>query len=167
VIDPLDPTAQNPLYPLPAFGAGVSMAFHRKILDEIGGFDPALGAGTPAGGSEDTAVFTQVLLHGYALVYTPDAIVRHHHRPDLAALRVQLAGYGRGLTAYYTKLVVENPRLLGELLKLAPVALHDLLAAGSLRNQPLGADFPRELAHAEVLGMLTGPVAYLKGKRAA
>ncbi len=167
VIDPLDPKAQNPLYPLPAFGAGVSMAFHREILDEIGGFDPALGAGAPAGGSEDTAVFTQVLLHGYALVYTPDAVVRHHHRPDVPALRAQLAGYGRGLTAYYTKLLIENPRLFSELLKLTPVAMHDLLAANSLRNQSFGADFPQELAHAEVRGMLQGPLAYLKGRRAA
>lgn len=166
VIDPLEPGCQHPLYPLPAFGAGVSMGFRADALDEIGGFDPALGAGSPAGGSEDTAIFSQVLLNGHALVYTPDAIVRHYHRPDLAALERQLAGYGRGLTAYYTKMVLDRPRLLLELARLAPTALHDLLSGGSTRNAGLGEEFPRELTRGQVKGMLDGPRAYLRGRRA-
>ncbi len=165
VIDPLDPQAQNALYPLPAFGAGVSMAFRRAVLQDIGGFDPALGAGTPSGGSEDTAVFSEVLLGGHALVFTPDAVVRHHHRPDLESLSKQLAGYGRGLTGYYTKMVIEHPRLALELLKLAPRAVHDVLAADSARNSPLSADFPRQLTRGQVRGMLKGPGAYLQGRR--
>jgi glycosyltransferase involved in cell wall biosynthesis len=166
IVDPMSPDCQHPLYPLPAFGAGVNMGFRIEALEEIGGFDPALGAGSPAGGSEDTAVFSQVLLRGHALVYTPDAVVRHYHRPDVAALERQLAGYGRGLTAYYTKLVLDRPRLLWELGKLAPTAVRDLLSDSSVRNSGLGDDFPREFTRAQVRGMLQGPLAYLRGRHA-
>jgi glycosyltransferase involved in cell wall biosynthesis len=166
IIDPLQAGCQHPLYPLPAFGAGVNMAFRVEALDEIGGFDPALGAGSPAGGSEDTAVFSQVLLNGHSLVFTPDAIVRHYHRPDFAALERQLAGYGRGLTAYYTKMVLERPRLILELARLAPTALHDLLNSDSVRNEGLSKEFPPELTKAQIRGMLEGPRAYLRGRRA-
>jgi glycosyltransferase involved in cell wall biosynthesis len=166
VIDPMAPDCQHPLYPLPAFGAGVNMGFRIHALEEIGGFDPALGAGSPAGGSEDTAVFSQVLLRGHALVYTPDAVVRHYHRPDIAALERQLAGYGRGLTAYYTKLVMDRPRLLWELGKLAPTAVRDLLSNDSVRNSGLGDEFPKEFTRAQVRGMLQGPLAYLRGRHA-
>jgi hypothetical protein len=142
------------------------MGFRIEALEEIGGFDPALGAGSPAGGSEDTAVFSQVLLRGHALVYTPDAVVRHYHRPDIGALERQLAGYGRGLTAYYTKLVMDRPSLLWELGKLAPTAVRDLLSDDSVRNSGLGADFPKEFTRAQVRGMLQGPLAYLRGRHA-
>ena len=167
VIDPIEPGSQHPLYPLPAFGAGVNMGFRAEALREVGGFDPALGAGSLAGGSEDTALFSQVLLNGHSLVYTPDAVVRHYHRPDLAALERQLAGYGRGLTAYYTKMVVDRPRLAVELARLAPTALRDLMARDSTRNAGLPDDFPGELTRAQVRGMLEGPWAYLRGRRAA
>ncbi len=165
VIDPVEKRAQHPLYPLPAFGAGVNMAFRREVLEEAGGFDPALGAGSPAGGSEDTAMFSQALLNGHSIVFTPHAIVRHHHRPGEAALRSQYAGYGRGLTAYYTKMLLERPRLALELARLAPTALRDLLSADSMRNAPIPADFPRDITRGEVRGMLRGPAAYLRGRR--
>ena len=49
VFDVASHARQHPLYPLPAFGVGASMAFDREALLRIGGFDVALGAGTPAG----------------------------------------------------------------------------------------------------------------------
>ena len=61
---------QNPLYPLPPFGAGGNMAFRRAALARIGGFDVAMGAGTPSLASEDTLALTLVLLAGYRIAYS-------------------------------------------------------------------------------------------------
>ena len=62
---------QSPLFPLPPFGAGGNMAFRREALARIGGFDVAMGAGTPARASEDTLALTLVLLAGYRIAYEP------------------------------------------------------------------------------------------------
>ena len=43
VFDAASHARQHPLYPLPAFGVGASMAFDRSALIRIGGFDVALG----------------------------------------------------------------------------------------------------------------------------
>ncbi|WP_067500923.1 glycosyltransferase family 2 protein [Actinoplanes sp. TFC3] len=158
---------QSPLYPLPPFGTGANMTFRPGVMEEVGGWDTALGAGTPAMGSEDTLAFTQVLLSGGTIVYQPTAITHHYHRPDFEGLQKQMIGYGTGLTAAYTSLLLRRPGLLWSLLKLAPTALRDLTSKDSLRVSTLQDDFPRELLGANRRGMLAGPRAYLKGRRAA
>lgn len=165
VFSPATAQQQSPLYPLPPFGAGGNMTFRPGVVERIGGFDPALGAGTPAMGSEDTHAFTQVLRGGGTIVYQPSAVVRHHHRRDLAGLREQLVGYGTGLTAAYTSLVRADLRVLWPLLWLAPTALRDLLGSGSPRSAGLAPSFPRELLRDNRRGMLHGPLSYLRGRR--
>jgi GT2 family glycosyltransferase len=166
VFSPATARIQSPLYPLPPFGTGANMAFRPRVIERIGGFDTALGAGTPALGSEDTLAFTQVLRGGGTIVYQPSAVVRHFHRRDVDGLRRQLVGYGMGLTAAYTALVRRNPLVLVPLLGLVPRALRDLFGGDSPRTATLGADFPRELLSANRRGMLRGPLAYLAGRRA-
>jgi GT2 family glycosyltransferase len=165
VFSPATADQQSPLYPLPAFGVGANMVFRPGVIERIGGFDPALGAGTPAMGSEDTLAFTQVLRQGGTIVYQPTALVRHYHRRDLDSLYRQMVGYGTGLTAAFTSLVRSDPRVLWPLLRLAPTALRDLFGAGSLRVAGLGPDFPRKLLAANRRGMLRGPLAYFRGRR--
>ncbi|BCJ37397.1 hypothetical protein Athai_49000 [Actinocatenispora thailandica] len=157
---------QHPLYPLPAVGSGVNMTLRPSAIERIGRFDPALGAGTPARGGEDTLAFMSLLAAGGTVVYQPGALVRHRHRDDLAGLRSQLIGYGAGLTAAYTALVRRRPATLLTLARLAPRALHDLFAADSPRTATIGPDFPRELLTANRHGMLRGPLWYLRGRRA-
>ena len=164
VFSPASARQQSPLYPLPPFATGANMVFRPGVIEGIGGFDPALGAGTPAMGGEDTRAFTQVLLAGGTIVYTPTALVRHLHRPDLDSLRRQLWGYGAGLTAFYTSLVLTEPRLVPPLLRLLPTALRDLTSRDSLRVAGLEADFPAEILRANRRGMLSGPLAYLRGR---
>jgi hypothetical protein len=137
------------------------------VIERIGGFDTALGAGTPAMGSEDTLAFTQVLVGGGTIVYQPTAVTHHYHRRDLEGLEKQMIGYGVGLTAAYTSLLLRRPGLVWPLLRLAPAALRDLTRGDSLRVATLRADFPRDLLTANRRGMLAGPRAYLKGRRAA
>jgi hypothetical protein len=159
------PYAQDPLFPLPPFGTGANMAWRPGVASSIGGFDPALGAGTPAMGSEDTLAFTSVLRAGGTIVYHPGAIVRHYHRRDLVGLERQLTGYGTGLTAAYASLVRAHPSVLVDLARLAPRALRELYANDGLRAGGLSDDFPRELLRANRRGMLRGPFAYARGRR--
>jgi hypothetical protein len=165
VFSPATAHRQSPLYPLPPFGAGGNMVFRPGVLERIGGFDTALGAGTPAMGSEDTLALMQVLVAGGTVAYQPSALVWHHHRRDLAGLRNQLVGYGTGLTAAYTSLLLRDPRLIRPLLRLAPTALRDTFG-DSDRLAGLRADFPRGLVGANRRGLLTGPVKYLRSRLA-
>ncbi|XGX79529.1 Undecaprenyl-phosphate 4-deoxy-4-formamido-L-arabinose transferase [Terrabacter sp. BE26] len=156
---------QSPVYPLPPFGAGGNMAFRREVLLAIGGFDVALGAGTPARGSEDTYAFSRVLLSGFRMAYQPSAFVRHHHYADLSGLTRQLRGYGTGVTAYYAALLRHDPKLLGTLVTLIPSAVRDMRGSDSLSSATT-RDFPPRLRREVRMGMLTGVPAYVRSARA-
>jgi GT2 family glycosyltransferase len=167
VFSPATAHIQSPLYPLPPFGTGANMTFRPGVIERIGMFDTALGAGTPAMGSEDTLAFTQVLLAGGKIVYQPSAVTHHYHRRDLAGLRKQMVGYGTGLVAAYTSLLMARPGVFWGLLKLVPGALRDLTGKDTARTATLQDDFPRDLLAANRRGMLAGPRAYFRGRRAA
>ena len=169
VFDLTENRPADPLFPFAAgsLGSGANMAFSRRALDEIGGFDPALGAGTVARGGDDLSAFFEVILQGYRLVYEPQAVVRHRHAHTLEALRGQVYGYGLGLTAYLTKCLLDRPRLLPSVVRQLPRAVAHALAPGSQRNARRPADYPRELVWRERRGMLAGPVAYLRSRRQA
>jgi GT2 family glycosyltransferase len=166
VFDAASHATQHPLYPLPAFGVGASMAFDRAALIRIGGFDVALGAGTPAKAGEDTAAIADLMLDGGTFVYQPGAVMWHEHRAEFAEMERQLDGYGSGLTAFYTRAVLRNPRRLLTLARLAPRALHDLRGKDSVRTATMGDDYPAGMRRASRHGMLSGPFRYLRSRRA-
>jgi hypothetical protein len=141
------------------------MAFDRELLLGSGGFDVALGAGTPARAGEDTAAIGDLMLAGAAFVYWPGAIMWHEHRRELPDLERQLFGYGAGLTAFYLRAVLRSPRRLLTLARLAPRAVRDLAGSGSLRTAAMGDGYPRALRRATRQGMLAGPVRYLHSRR--
>jgi O-antigen biosynthesis protein len=152
---------QSPLYPRPAFGAGANMAFRREALRRIGGFDVALGAGTPSFAGEDTLAMTLTLLSGYCIAYEPAALVRHEHRRDFDGLSRQLHGYDVGLTAYYAALLRHRPTALAGLLRLIPSA------AGCLRKREqtgtaVPPEFQESITRRQLAGVLTGPAAYAR-----
>lgn len=158
---------QSPLFPLPPFGVGANMAFRRAALDRIGGFDVALGAGTPTSAGEDTLALTLVLLAGFEIAYEA-ALMWHHHRTDLASLNKQLHGYSVGLTAFYAALLRHRPAAFFGLLGLIPKA-GGYLAGG--RGAPVETPeepplaLAAELDRRQLQGMLGGPVAYAKSRR--
>jgi O-antigen biosynthesis protein len=155
---------QNPLFPLPPFGAGGNMAFRREALARIGGFDVAMGAGTPALASEDTLALTLVLLAGYRIAHEPAALMRHHHRQDMDSLGRQLHGYGVGLGAYYLALLRHRPSVFPALLRLVPAAAGYLREA-KVMGTAAPKDVPARLKGQQLRGMLTGPVAYVRSVR--
>jgi GT2 family glycosyltransferase len=159
---------KTPLYPYTAgrFGTGANMAFTAAFLESAGGFDLALGTGTPAQNGEDLAVFFQVVSQGYKLVYTPAALLYHLHRQDYAGLVKQIYTYGVGLSAYLMKIVLDNPRVLFDLITKVPYGLYFILSARSPKNRKKSTQYPKELTRVELKGMLYGPLAYLRSRRA-
>jgi hypothetical protein len=140
------------------------MAFRREALVEIGGFDPATGAGTPAMGGDDLSAFFGVIDCGWQLVYEPSAVIRHTHHREESSLRGQAYGYGVGLGAYLTKTLLDKP---GRIIDLSRKALRGLGYASRLREEregriPLGTGV--SLSAIERRGLLHGPYAYLKSR---
>jgi glycosyltransferase involved in cell wall biosynthesis len=166
IFDAASHARQHPLYPLPAFGVGASMAFDREALLRIGGFDVALGAGTPARACEDTAAICDLMLAGGTFVYWPGAVMWHEHRREFAEVERQLDGYGSGLTAFYTRAVLRDPRRLLTLARLAPRAVRDLRGNDSVRTATMTDNYPAALRRASVRGMVSGPFRYLRSRRA-
>ena len=140
------------------------MAFRASTLARVGGFDVALGPGTASLASEDTRFFTDVLCTGGTVVYQPTAVTLHFHRRSLEELRSQTFGYGVGLTAFYTSLVLHRPQCVPELIHLVPRTFRDLFGCDSLRIGGLPSAFPSELRRAKRRGMLIGPVSYIEAR---
>jgi hypothetical protein len=99
-------------------------------------------------------------------VYWPGAVMWHEHRREFAEVERQLDGYGSGLTAFYTRAVLRDPRRLLTLARLAPRALRDLRGKDSVRTATMADSYPAALRRASVRGMLSGPFRYLRSRRA-
>lgn len=155
------------LFPYAAgrFGSGANMAFRTDALRSFGGFDAALGTGTPARGGDDLAAFFDTVVHGFALVYEPAAIVFHAHRRDEASVALQAQGYGAGLTAYLTRVVLTRPSRALDLVRRIPAGLRHGLAPDSVKNARVPDAHRARLAAAERHGMLRGPWGYLRSRR--
>jgi glycosyltransferase involved in cell wall biosynthesis len=143
-------------------GSGNNMLFRTDALRELGGFDEALGAGSPTRGGEDLDIYRRVILAGQTLVYTPDAVVRHHHRDNADALRRQMFGYGAGMAASLTKVLLQGGRPALALLRRLPRGVHMLLSPSSEKNEKFPEDTSRSLVGAELLGYLAGPLLYVR-----
>jgi len=95
----------NPIFPAAAgnVGAGCNMAFDRKLLIELGGFDEALDTGAPLPGGGDLDIFYRVLRSGRGIVYEPQYAVFHEHRETMPQLRRQYWTWGLGFMAFLVK----------------------------------------------------------------
>ncbi|MFI2436792.1 glycosyltransferase [Streptomyces sp. NPDC018693] len=176
--DPAEPPADEPLFPFTAgrFGSGANMAFRTGALRAVGGFDPATGAGTRARGGDDLYGFVRVLAAGHRLHYTPYALVWHHHRETWRDLETQAYGYGAGLTAYLTAILVNRPALLPAFLARLPRGLAYARTLTAVREDSAGGapgdhdernhPWPRRLSRLQRRGMAYGPVGYLRARRA-
>jgi len=165
VFDLTENRDDSPLYPYSAgvFGAGANFAVSRAVLAEVGGFNEALGAGTPSGGGEDLNMFMRIVLAGRCLVYEPSAVVSHVHRTDLAELSRQMRAYGSGCTAALTAIVLGDARARRELPpKVISGAARIFKLSSNVRDNPT---LPSGLIKREVGGLFVGPWLYLKGRR--
>jgi GT2 family glycosyltransferase len=157
-------TGSSPLFPYApgVFGAGCNMAFRRTTLQRMGGFNTFLGPGTPTKGGEDPALFIRLALSGASLAFEPAALVRHTHRRTQREFMTQVFGYGTGLTAMYTALVVREPRQLLALLQRLPAGFRLLTLDKGERSPSQSPSYPRRTILCQLLGMAYGPVAYAR-----
>jgi glycosyltransferase involved in cell wall biosynthesis len=86
---------------------GANMAFRRRVLLNIGGFDPALGAGTPFP-AEDWDAVARACISGWDGGYFPAAAVFHHHGRNASEARRQLRAYHYASGAVYAKLLMDR-----------------------------------------------------------
>lgn len=158
----------NPLFPYAAgmFGSGANMAFRRSALAAMGGFEPALGAGTIARGGDDLAAFADVVMGGQRLIYNPHALVWHFHRRSEDGMARQAFGYGVGLGAYLTRLVARQPMLAFHFLAAAPAGLAHIFGRKSAKNARLPGDYPTSFVWRERFGILAGIPAYFHSRKA-
>ena len=144
------------------FGSGNSMAFRREVLLAIGGFDLALGAGTPVAAGEDIAMLTDVILAGGSIVYEPHSVCWHEHRSDEGSLRVQVRGYGIGLTAVFWRYLCTDWRFTLGILRSIPSVMRIVRQRS---NDQQGDDGPADLIRIESRGRWVGPWRYFAGRR--
>lgn len=141
-------------------GVGANMAFRRRLFETIGGFDPALDVGAPAGGGGDLDLFHRALIAGLTLRYEPAAVVRHRHRPDMAGLRRQIYNNGRSFGVYLLKIWHNKTVSRRETALFAVRWLGGWLLA-RLFNRLIGRlHFPLSLVWAELWGALHAPWVY-------
>jgi len=159
----------NPLYPytVGAFGSGASAAFRRDALDDIGGFDGFLGAGTRARGGEDIDIYVTCIQRGYQIVYEPGAIVRHAHLREIDQIHRKVRDYGIGLGAMLTKHLFRDRSTFAAMVARVPSGARHLLSGGSTKNAARSSTYPLSLVLAELAGLLYGPVAYFRSRVAS
>jgi GT2 family glycosyltransferase len=155
-----DGTRDNPLAVGPV-GAGANMAVRRQTVLDLGGFDERLDAGMPTRSGGDHEMFVRMLTAGRLIVYDPAAVSWHHHRRTIDELLDTVYGYGVGVYAMWTGLVLER-REVG-VLKLALQWLrHGQLPELFAQARRRGA---APLARAELKGCLRGPRAWFAARR--
>ena len=146
----------------------------RSVLLELGGFDEALGVGSPTRGGEDIDIFVRTLLSRHGLVYQPSALVWHRHRADIADLHEQIAGYGVGLGAWIAKLLADPRTAPMVLRRSVGGVLHARkmtrvsLQSGAGTEDELGNSSElgsKKLAAVELWAAARGPFLYYRARR--
>ncbi len=165
------------VYGIGGYGAGANWAVRTSAFRAAGGFDPVLGAGVPARGGEDLAIFIDILWGGGRIGFEPKAVVHHTHRQDLEGLHHQLHSNGVGFTALMCALIAKDRRHLTVLARLMPIAARvkskQLVtrlagrrdAAPETVTEASTTRIPRSLAYHEFRGFPAGPAAYLRSRR--
>jgi glycosyltransferase involved in cell wall biosynthesis len=147
------------------FGVGANMAFRKDWFDKAGYFDSALDVGTPSSGGGDIEMFHRVVAKNGVLVYDPNMLVWHLHRPGIEALNKQVFNNGRSFVCY---LLTCYRNRTASLPSIAKFFLFDWLFNWHLKNILFGGGkISRQLLLMELKGMLTGPAAYYRSRRFA
>jgi O-antigen/teichoic acid export membrane protein len=167
-----------PVYGVGGYGVGASMSIRKSAIERVGGFDNALGAGSPSKGGEDLQMLIEVLWRGGSLGFEPRSVVHHRHRRLLEELEEQMYGNGVGLSALFSSLIRRDPRHLVVMAAQAPISattkLKQMLSrlggrggaeALSIATAVAAPTPPASLAAHEIRGFRHGMSAYRRSRR--
>jgi glycosyltransferase involved in cell wall biosynthesis len=85
------------------FGHGANMAWRRRALERIGGFDEAMGVGSLLRAAEDTDAFWRTVHHGGSGRFDPGVVVAHRLWRSRRTMLRSFRGYGVGAGALAVK----------------------------------------------------------------
>jgi GT2 family glycosyltransferase len=75
----------------------------REAVNTVGSFDESLGVGTPSRGGEEVDMFYRILKSGRTIVYDPEAVIYHDHRPNYFTLKTAAYNAGASERAFASK----------------------------------------------------------------
>jgi O-antigen biosynthesis protein len=144
-------------------GTGNNMAFRRQSFEQWRGFNEDLGKGSYLDGCpEEHNAFFNLVKQGHRVVYTPHAIVRHPCPRTWGELRKRYLKSMASATAYFTFLLVEEPRYRGATVKYVFEAMRGKLRAWRVTR---GQSHPRIVPRWRALGAcLAGPALYVRSR---
>jgi glycosyltransferase involved in cell wall biosynthesis len=87
------------------FGHGANMGFRRERFEQVGAFDPLLGAGAPFRSWPERDIGYRILRRGGRIIYTPAALVYHRHWRGWEETRRTYRNYAFGAGAAVGKYV--------------------------------------------------------------
>ncbi|MBN9736078.1 glycosyltransferase [Pseudonocardia sp. P1] len=159
------PPPDSPIFPFAPglLGIGANLAVRATAARSVGGFDEAMGPGTPTHGGEDGEFLVRMILAGHVLGYLPGAYLWHHHRPDQEALRKQMEGYAVGLGSFLAKVAL-SPQGRSAALRRLPAAVARLRHI-SAREADAGDAVPEAGAAQRGARLARGGWAYLRRSR--
>ena len=117
---------------------GANMAFRRKVLTDIGGFDPLFGPGALFN-TEDVDAAARASAIGWKGEYRPEVVVRHHHRRKAADIPPLVKSYGIGAGAYHMKLLLQGHQFLWFLQSIYQLRRRLRISVRSVLWEPAGA----------------------------
>jgi glycosyltransferase involved in cell wall biosynthesis len=91
---------------------GANMTFRRKVLLDIGGFDPLFGPGALLEAAEDLEVASRASAMGWKGQYRPEVIISHHHERNASDAPRLWKSYDIGRGAYHVKLLLSGHEFL-------------------------------------------------------
>jgi GT2 family glycosyltransferase len=139
-----------------SMGSGANTALRADIARELGGFDAALGPGTPSLGGEDVDLYGRLLVAGHTVAYDPSVIVWQEHHDGAAQLRRDVLRQGISMGAALAKQLATSSERR-RLLRALPAGLRYELDLGAAHG---AAERPRGLDWRQRLGLALGPPAY-------
>lgn len=140
-------------------GVGANLAVRREVALALGGFDEALGAGTPTGGGEDLEFLFRAIKAGHAVGYEPAAGLRHAHRESLAAVLDQVESWGTGMRAYLERTATAYPEERAAARSLL-LWLGSAFYTRRLVESLVRPSFPRALLWRDLRGLRQGAARY-------
>jgi|GEM_PF-1577922 len=141
------------------FGAGVNMAFRRRVFTEVGPFDTTFQTNVPSDGS-DIEMFHHLLVTGHTLVYEPAALVWYTPKRDDASLRWLAYEHGRSFGIYLLSCLHNRTVSRSSLLRFV---VRDWLGRWFWKRLLRPGKATRRLVLTELAGALRSPLSFRKG----